>query len=326
MANVIFKQGTRAQYDAIAVKDASTLYWLTDTQELFKGEVLYGRGTEATALASGLMSAADKAKLDALSTGGISGLTAVDASIILSTDESGTTIGVRVSEEADNALTVKDDGMYVPATSGATAIEFELERQAAATEGYSATYKLKRIDGESVSYVGDEINIPKDMVLQSGTLETVTEADSPYTGASVGDPYIDLVLNDADSTHIYVPVKGIVDISNKVDQVITNADGGQAIIINEPTGGGAKYWHPDGSQAFVGVNDGGLDGLMAQIYADKEVDGKWVGSRINVYHDHIYYTSLADKEAGKANNDADCEIATKGDLASITASVAWQEM
>ena len=58
MANVIFKQGTRAQYDAIATKDSNTLYWLSDTQELFKGDVLYGKGAEATALASGLMSAA----------------------------------------------------------------------------------------------------------------------------------------------------------------------------------------------------------------------------------------------------------------------------
>ena len=49
MANVIFKQGTRAQYDAIATKDSNTLYWLSDTQELFKGDVLYGKGAEATA-------------------------------------------------------------------------------------------------------------------------------------------------------------------------------------------------------------------------------------------------------------------------------------
>ena len=92
MANVIFKQGTRAQYDAIATKDASTLYWLTDTQELFKGEVLYGKGAEATALASGLMSAADKAKLDALSAGGAAGLSAVDSSVVLASGENGTTI------------------------------------------------------------------------------------------------------------------------------------------------------------------------------------------------------------------------------------------
>ncbi len=117
MANVIFKQGTRAQYDAIAVKDRNTLYWLFDTKELFKGEVLYGRGTEATNLASGLMSAADKAKLDALSAGGAAGLTAVDASVILTSGEGGTAIGVQVSNAEGNAIELKEDGLFVSPAS-----------------------------------------------------------------------------------------------------------------------------------------------------------------------------------------------------------------
>ncbi len=37
MTNVIFKRGTGAQYDAIANKDSNTQYWLSDTQELYKG-------------------------------------------------------------------------------------------------------------------------------------------------------------------------------------------------------------------------------------------------------------------------------------------------
>lgn len=208
MANVIFKQGTRSQYDAIAVKDASTLYWLTDTQELFKGEVLYAKGTEATALASGLMSAADKAKLDALSAGGIAGLTAVDASVILATDESGTTIGVQISEEAGNALELKTDGLFAPF---ATVVEFSIEEQETATDGSFKTYKLKRTEGEVVTYVGDAIEIPKDKVLSGGTFEIVETADTPYEGAEVGDPYVDLVLEDTDNTHIYIPMKGLVD-------------------------------------------------------------------------------------------------------------------
>ena len=61
MANVIFKMGTKAQYDALVTKDANTLYWLSDVLELRKGDVLYGKGAEATALASGRMSAADQA-------------------------------------------------------------------------------------------------------------------------------------------------------------------------------------------------------------------------------------------------------------------------
>lgn len=99
----------------------------------------------------------------------------------------------------------------------------------------------------------------------------------------------------------------------KVDKEITGTNG-KAQIFNEADGGGAHFIHTDGSEAFVGVNDGGLDGLMAQIYADEKVNGNWVGSRINVYNDKIYYTNRADVENGVAKNDASHEIATKGDL------------
>lgn len=212
MANVIFKQGTRAQYNAISVKDANTLYWLTDTQELFKGEVLYGKGAEATAMASGLMSAADKAKLDALSSGGAAGLTAVDASVVIGTSEDGTTtIGVQLSKEADNALELKADGLFVAPSAASGSVEFSIEEQATATNGSVKTYKLKRTDADGDTYVGDAIEIPKDKVLKGGTFEIVDTADTPYSGAEVGDPYVDLVLEDENNTHIYIPMKGLVD-------------------------------------------------------------------------------------------------------------------
>ncbi|MDB7829101.1 hypothetical protein [Intestinimonas butyriciproducens] len=212
MANVIFKFGTRAQYDAIAVKDANALYWLTDTQELLKGEVLYGKGAEATALASGLMSAADKAKLDALSAGGASGLSAVDASVVLGTGEDGTTtIGVQVSQESGNALELKSDGLFVTPVAASGDVEFVIEKQTTPEDGYAETYKLKRTEGDTSTYVGDAINIPKDAVLTGGTYEIVETADTPYTGAEVGDPYVDLVVANAEESHIYIPLKGLVD-------------------------------------------------------------------------------------------------------------------
>ena len=241
MTNVIFKIGTWEQYQALESKDQYTLYWLVDVQRVYKGDVLFAVGADATAAMAGLLSAEDKAKLDKIvvsSDGDMTSidLSALDASIKIVDTEDGKAIGVGLSAVAKNALELKDDGLYV-------------------------------------------------------------------------------------------------DISGKVDEVITDANGGQALIQNEVSGGGAKFWHQDGSQAFVGVNNGGLDGLMAQIYADKQVDGKWVGSRINVYHDHIYYTSLAAKEAGKANNDADCEIATKGDISALSdtldelaAACTWGDM
>lgn len=208
-SNVIFKIGTQEQYNALAVKDPNTLYWLRDVLELRKGEDLYGKGSEATALASGLMSAADKAKLDALSAGGAAGLTAVDASVVLASGEDGTTIGVQVSKDSGNALELKEDGLFVSAASGA--VEFAIERQATPEDGYSASYKLKRTENGTDTYVGDIINIPKDAVLSGGTYEIVETADAPYAGAEVGDPYVDLVVANAEESHIYIPLKGLVD-------------------------------------------------------------------------------------------------------------------
>lgn len=219
MANVIFKTGTKSLYDAVQEKDLNTLYWLTDVQEVYKGDLLMGVGRVATQEAAGLLSPEDKAKLDTMSPGGIDGLTAVDSTIIIGEGESGgKTIGVQVSDEPDNALELKTDGLYV----GIAEAEYALEKQNEAAEGYSVTYRLKKTVGGSSTYAGDPINIPKDLVLQSGSLKIVTEADTPYPGAIVGDPYIDLVLNDPTSSHIFIPMKGIVDTDELEDVYYTN--------------------------------------------------------------------------------------------------------
>ena len=69
MANVIFKVGTKALFDALEQKDTNTLYWLEDVQELYKGNLLFATGKAASQTAAGLMSAEDKVKLDNLSAG-----------------------------------------------------------------------------------------------------------------------------------------------------------------------------------------------------------------------------------------------------------------
>ena len=92
MANVLFKFGTKAQYDALALRDPNTLYWLTDVQELRKGDFLYGKGIAATSAADGLLSKEDKAILDSLA-----GVHAVDASVVIGSDANGKTIGVQLS-------------------------------------------------------------------------------------------------------------------------------------------------------------------------------------------------------------------------------------
>lgn len=337
MANVIFKHGTRAQYDALEIRDPNTLYWLSDTLELRKGDFLYGIGANATQAAAGLLSAADKALLDELVESGVAGLHAVDASVVVGSDENGKTIGVQVSEDEGNALELKADGLYVPEPTIPDVPEYEIEKQGTASSGNASTYKLKRtFDGVS-TYVGDEINIPKDLVVESGTLETVTVEDEPYPGAHVGDKYIDLVIANSGDEHIYIPVNDLVDVYtagsgiainnnvisvvNKTDREVTGTNG-KALMFNEEDGGGAKFEHKDGTMSFCGVNDGGENGIAGQLYVVKKdaESGKNVGARLNMTKNGFFYTA----NKNSAAFTADDEIATKGDISA--AALEWEDM
>ena len=86
--------------------------------------------------------------------------------------------------------------------------EYTIVKLGAAEQGYSSSYVLQK-DG---TQVGATINIPKDMVVSSGEVKTVTVANEPYQGAQVGDKYIDLTIANTAQNHIYIPVKDLVDV------------------------------------------------------------------------------------------------------------------
>lgn len=269
MANVIFKVGTREKYDTLITKDSNTLYFLYDVLELYRGSELYGTGKTATDKVAGLMSPEDKAKLDNLIAAGVKNITILNGGIqIEDGEDGGIAIGLKLSSLEGNALRIEADGLFSPVVSAPVVPEFELEK-VNAVSGFSATYRLKRIYGAEVSYVGDEINIPKDMMLQSGQLQTVVIADQPYSGAQIGDPYLDLVLNTDSENHVYIPVKGLVDVyvpgagiaitdgtvSLKLDE--ENANG---LVINE-NGLALKFASKDNAGAMSAVDKQALDSL-----------------------------------------------------------------
>lgn len=113
------------------------------------------------------------------------------------------------------------------------AVEYTITRQATAETGYFATYQLF---ADSTA-VGDKINIPKDYLVKSAEVSTVTEADKQDGGKfadnpdfQVGDKYIDFTVNVKSGTatdeHIYLNVKDLVDVytgSTSIDINSTNA-------------------------------------------------------------------------------------------------------
>lgn len=141
--------------------------------------------------------------------GGLTNLVPVDGTIkIADTTDGGKSIGVAIAPDAGNALVAVDGGLFVPTV---IVPEYAIEKQATAEDGFAASYKLKKTVGNEISYVGDTINIAKDFVLQSATLEIATEDGVPYAEAKIGDPYIKMVFNNAEASNLYIPVKGLVD-------------------------------------------------------------------------------------------------------------------
>ena len=84
--------------------------------------------------------------------------------------------------------------------------EYTIVKLESATSGSYSSYQLQK-DGVGI---GATIDVPKDMVVDSGTVETVVSENDPYEGAKVGDLYIKLVIaNSADV--LYIPANKLVD-------------------------------------------------------------------------------------------------------------------
>ena len=268
----------KSTFDAIETKDALALYWIAETSELYKGDQLFGTGAEASAKAAGLMSIADKKKLDELvAASGNLNLTAVDGTINLVDVVGGKSIGVAISAVEGNALVAVEDGLFVPVSKEIEIPEYAIEKQDIAEDGFATSYKLKKTVNGEISYVGDTINIAKDMVLQSATLEVVVEANVPYEGAEVGDPYIDMAFNDAAESHIYIPVNGLVDTYTAGDG-IEIVDGKISVNIAKDSNGlvavdGALKINlatAESAGALSAVDKAFID-LIPKVYATKEM-------------------------------------------------------
>lgn len=201
----------KSTFDALLTKEPNALYWVEDVKSLYKGDTLFGTGALASEKAAGLLSPEDYAALKALiETGvGVGNLAPIDGTIsIFDTANNGKAIGVNIAPIEGNQLIAVDGGLFVPAV---VVPEYSIEKQTVAEDGFAASYKLKKIVDGVETYMGDVINLPKDMVLKSAVLETATKDGVPYAEAKVGDPYIKMEFNDANTSALYIPVKGLVD-------------------------------------------------------------------------------------------------------------------
>ena len=146
---------------------------------------------------------------------------ATNDSIVVTNDNS---IAVKISSEADNVLELKtsgNKGLYVPAPPAADTYAVV---KASESGDYAAIYRLMKYTGGTGAgtAAGVDINIPKDMVVESGTVETKSEAGAWGPAGT----YLHLVLANASSDDIYI------NVSNLIEYVTSGSQQGDMVVIN----------------------------------------------------------------------------------------------
>lgn len=121
-------------------------------------------------------------------------------------------------QKSQTAGLLKNDGTvdtntYLTSHQSLDSKTVTVEKQQTAETGYAATYVVK----QNSSQVGVKINIPLDFLVKSGQVKTAAAGDLSTLGSgySVGDKYIDFIINAKDGSgtdeHMYINVKDLVE-------------------------------------------------------------------------------------------------------------------
>ena len=176
-----------------------------------------GKAAEGeTVPATGLYALIDEVK--ALAEGKVSSVDAADQSVTIGGTATAPTVGVAISADKGNALSLAADGLKVTIPE---IPEYSLKKLDTATTGMSASYQLTK-DGTGIGAV---IDIPKDMVVKSGSVQTYETGSLP-AGVTEAGTYIVLVLNDTAETKLYI------NVGNLIEYVTSGSANGDMVFIN----------------------------------------------------------------------------------------------
>lgn len=178
----------------VAVTESSTLYVLKNRDDVTNPESWVAVGGDVSADLAELTADVEElktSKQDKIIAGNGIDLNADGKTVSIKIDPSGS--GLEVSESGLKAI-IPEAAEYTIAAS-------------TPTEGYLKSYELRK-NGEKV---GVSIDIPKDLVVTEGQVKEVETPDDPYSGAQVGDLYLELTIANQ-QTPVYIPVKSLTDV------------------------------------------------------------------------------------------------------------------
>ena len=226
----------------------------------------YATKTEAQGYANakdGAIQSAQKAGDDAMAEAQkkVASVAAGDASVTIGGTATAPTVATKLSADANNAITLAEDGLKVVIPAAA---EYSIAK-ASDSGDFAAVYNLTK-DGVAV---GASINIPKDMVVESGSVVTNPAGQPAGT-------YIKLVLqNVADPLFI--------NVGSLIEYVTSGSATGDMVVVSVSDDHKVTATISDGTitlaklttevqtainKAHVHDNKAVLDGITAQNITD----------------------------------------------------------
>lgn len=261
----------------VAVAGLGTAAYKTVEDFDAAGEAAKVLGTEADT--------SDKATVygvKALADAKVASVTAADKSVTVGGTATAPTVGVTISTTEGNALKLDENGLIVTIP---TAAEYTVKKETTAEDGFIATYQLYKDE----TAVGDKINIPKDYLVKSASINTCATDGTP-AGFTAGQKYIDFVINSVDGasneSHIYLNVTDLVDVYTAGDAVtISDAN---AVSVNVKVENGLSITDNKIALALATADAAGEGGATvagtagAMSGADKtKLDGIAAGAEVN---------------------------------------------
>ena len=202
----------------------------------------------------------------------VASVSATDESIVVSGTTTAPTVAVQISKEAGNDLVKKTDGLFVEVPDGAV---YSITKDETSAD-YAAVYHLTK-DGANT---GVAINIPKDMVVKSGTVEVNPAGQAAGT-------YLVLTLANATEDKVYINVGSLIEYvtsgSTESDMVVVAVSEDHKVTATITDGSITKAKLEAGVQTFLNKADsalqktdivsGSVNGTISVGGSDVEVKG-----------------------------------------------------
>ena len=350
MADVLFLTGTSAEYTALETKVDNTFYFTTDTKELYVGAkkitnkadldaaIAKYDGTEETLgsirnIVAGYINALDtvsdvtiaskSGKAVSIAAGvsetdGVIGAGSGTAITLADVASTGNAEDVGIADTAGNFTATDVEGALAElatASSGGVASKTVYMVASGSTSDYAQVYDVYQgSTGSAASPVAAEkigsINIPKDKVVESGSVKTVTTADVPYEGANVGDKYIELVLQNV-TNPLYIPANSLVDIYT-AEQSATQVQ----LVIDE---------NNEISATIVSGSIGTTELAASAVTTAKIADANVTTAKIAddaVTADKVAISAHTESQTAGADGVAISVTTTDGQVSGVSASIA----